>query len=277
MKLLFDSLWRAIAYGFRPEVILRTLVPLLLGVVVVTALCHWCWDAAVDQARYWVDVFPYTQPMLEWMGGGGAMQLRPVLAPLVLAVACTPLMVLLALLAVVQFLTPALARLVAGRRFTVLQAMQARAFLMTFLWCCGSCLMALVALMVSFPLWVIPPLWLVLPPLILGWLAQRVLVFAALVRHASREERILVSHAHRLTLFFMGVTCAYLTIAPGVLWVWMGGPRFASAFVILAPLAVALYTLLLAFSSLWFTHFCLAALRHIRTTMIGRAGPKETP
>ncbi|MFY8041750.1 MAG: hypothetical protein ACOVOD_02375, partial [Rhodoferax sp.] len=33
---------------------------------------------------------------------------------------------------------------------------------------------------------------------------------------------------------------------------------------VLVPLSIWLYTLIFAFSSLWFTHYCLAALQQLR-------------
>jgi hypothetical protein len=43
---------------------------------------------------------------------------------------------------------------------------------------------------------------------------------------------------------------------------------FAAAFVVLVPLAVWLYTLVFAFSSLWFSHFALAALAELRRSEV---------
>ena len=40
---------------------------------------------------------------------------------------------------------------------------------------------------------------------------------------------------------------------------------FAAAFFILVPLAIWIYTLVFAFSSLWFAHYCLAALERLRS------------
>jgi len=144
--------------------------------------------------------------------------------------------------------------------------LQGRAWLMTAVWLVGSCSLAIVALVVSFPLWAVPPLWMVVPPLILGWLTQRVLPFSALVSHASTEERVLICKEHQLRLFLMGVLCSYLAMVPSLLWVYAGGARIATAFIYMAPLAMGVYVFLFAFSSLWFIHYCLAALRQHRTT-----------
>ena len=60
----------------------------------------------------------------------------------------------------------------------------------------------------------------------------------------------------------MGVLSGYLGAAPGI--VWASGVVFAAAFVVLIPVAIWIYTLVFAFSSLWFAHFCLAALQQLR-------------
>ena len=53
-----------------------------------------------------------------------------------------------------------------------------------------------------------------------------------------------------------------LGAAPSI--VWASGTLFAAAFVILAPVAIWIYTLVFAFSSLWFAHYALAALEQLR-------------
>lgn len=42
------------------------------------------------------------------------------------------------------------------------------------------------------------------------------------------------------------------------------GALFAAAFVILVPVAIWIYALIFAFSSLWFSHYGLAALQALR-------------
>jgi hypothetical protein len=127
----------------------------------------------------------------------------------------------------------------------------------------GSTVVALVALVVSVPLWLVPPLILILPPLIWGWLTYRVMAFDALATHADEEERRTIFREHRLTLLGMGIFTGYLGAAPSL--VWASGVVFAAGFIILVPLAIWIYTLVFAFSSLWFAHYCLFALQSLRT------------
>jgi hypothetical protein len=203
----------------------------------------------------------------------GVGSLKMVLAPLIVIFAVTPVIVVLSLLLVALLMTPALTLLVAERRFMGLERKRGASFTFSLVWSLGSTLLALVALVVSLPLWLVPPLILVLPPLIWGWLTYRVMAFDALAEHASADERREIFRRHRVWLIGMGVLCGYLGAAPTL--VWASGALFAAAFVILVPLAIWIYTLLFAFSSLWFAHYCLAALQALRAEALVAASPAQ--
>jgi hypothetical protein len=183
-------------------------------------------------------------------------------APLIVIFALTPLIVLLSLLLVAIFMGPALSALVAERRFSQLERKHGSSLATSIAWSLGSTALALLALVVSLPLWLVPPLILILPPLIWGWLTYRVMAFDALSEYASTDERREIFRKHRPWLLGIGVLTGYLGAAPSI--VWASGALFAAAFVILVPLAIWIYTLVFAFASLWFAHYCLAALERLR-------------
>jgi hypothetical protein len=151
---------------------------------------------------------------------------------------------------------------VAERRFSQLERKHGGSLVTSIAWSLGSSLLALLALVISLPLWLVPPLILVLPPLIWGWLTYRVMAFDALSDHASSQERRELFRRHRMRLLGIGVLTGYLGAAPSILWA--SGALLAALFVILVPLAIWIYTLVFAFSSLWFAHYCLAALEALR-------------
>jgi hypothetical protein len=179
--------------------------------------------------------------------------------------------VVLSLLAVALMMTPALVSLVAERRFSQLEKKNGGTLIGGLFWALGSVLLAVVAMVVSMPLWLVPPLILVLPPLIWGWLTYRVMAYDALAVHASKQERREIFRRHRVTLLGMGVLAGYLGAAPSL--VWASGALFAAAFVVLVPVAIWIYTLVFAFSSLWFTHYVLAALQALRAEVSVSAMP----
>ncbi|MEO8542033.1 MAG: EI24 domain-containing protein [Burkholderiaceae bacterium] len=271
MNLLFDSFWRAAADCLRPRVIVLSMLPLVLMVALSLTLGYFYWDSALDGVRGLLEGSSLLTTLFEWLRGIGAEGLKTVLAPLIVVFAITPLIVLLSLLVVAILMMPSLVTMVAERRFGQLERKHGGSLLASLLWSLGSTMLALVALVVSIPLWLIPPLILVLPPLIWGWLTYRVMAFDALAEHASKPERLELLRRHRSSLLAIGVITGYLGAAPSLLWA--SGALFVVAFVILVPLAIWVYTLVFAFSSLWFTHYSLAALQDMRSAGNGAAVP----
>ena len=264
MKLFFDSFWRALAYCMHPRAMLLSLLPLLLMVVLAWGATYWFWDVAVGWVRTGLETSSIFAMVWHWFELFGAGDLKSVVAPLVVIFVMTPLLVVLSLFAVSFMMTPALVEWVASRRFVNLERKQGGTWSASLGWSLLSVLIALLVLLVTLPLWLVPPLAMVIPPLIWGWLTYRVLTFDVLAVHASREERLAITREYRLTLLGMGVLTGLLGAAPSL--VWASGALFAAAFVVLVPLAVWLYTLVFAFSSLWFAHFALAALAALRHT-----------
>jgi hypothetical protein len=121
---------------------------------------------------------------------------------------------------------------------------------------------ALLAFAVTLPLWWLPFMALLLPPLIWGWLTYRVMVYDVLAEHASQAERIELISRFRFQLLGIGVITGMMGAAPSL--IWASGALFAAAFVVLIPVAVWIYTLVFIFSSLWFAHFLIQALDELR-------------
>lgn len=262
MNLFLDSFWRALAYCVRPRVIALSFLPLVLMVALAMGLGYFYWEGALDWVRETLEASSIVNSMWSWLEGVGAGGLKMVLAPLIVIFAITPVIVVLSLLVVAVMMTPALTSLVAERRFPQLERKHGGSVAGSIFWSLGSTLLALIAMVVSIPLWLIPPLILVLPPLIWGWLTYRVMAFDAMAEHASQEERAEIFRRHRGWLLGIGVFCGYLGAAPTL--IWASGALLAAMFVILVPLAIWLYTLVFAFSSLWFAHYSLAALQVLR-------------
>jgi Etoposide-induced protein 2.4 (EI24) len=275
MKLFLDSFWRALAYCFRPRVIVLSFLPLVLMAALALGLGYYYWDSALQWVRAVLEASAIANTVWAWLQSVGAGNLQLVLAPLLVILVVTPLIVILSLLTVALLMTPALTMLVAERRFPQLERKRGGSVGLSLLWSLVSTLLALIALIISVPLWLVPPLILVLPPLIWGWLTYRVMAFDALAEHASGEERREIFRRHRLWLLGIGILCGYLAGVPSL--IWFSGALFAAAFVFLVPLAIWIYTLVFALSSLWFAHYCLAALQALRAEASASAVTVHTP
>jgi Etoposide-induced protein 2.4 (EI24) len=273
MKLLLDSFWRAAMYCLLPRVMWLSLLPLLLLTVVGSALGYFFWSDAVETVRLGLEGSGFFSTILDWFTRFGLQGFRTAVAPLVVIVVTTPVLILLVMLVVAFMMTPALISLVSKRRFPALARSQGNALLLLrgVAWSLGSTLLAGVLLVLSMPLWLIPPLVMILPPLIWGWLTYRVMSFDALSSHASIDERKAIMKEHRGGLLLIGIVTGYLGALPSLIWAL--GAMAAVFAVALLPVMLWLYTLVFAFSSLWFIHYCLAALEHDRATQISPNTP----
>jgi hypothetical protein len=262
MRLLIDSFWRAAAYCLHPRVIALSILPLVLMAALALGLGYFFWESSVAWMRAWLHGWPLFGTVMGWLQGLGFGGVQAAVAPLLLIALVTPLVVVLSLLLVAGLVTPSVVALVGERRFPRLEKRHGGSFFGSMFGALWATVAALVVLVLSIPLWLVPPLVLVLPPLIWGWLTYRVMSYDVLAEHASKAERTELMREHRLTLLILGVLTGYLGAAPALVWAW--GALTVVLAPVLVPVSVWLYTLVFAFSALWFTHYALAALEALR-------------
>ncbi|MDE2395476.1 MAG: EI24 domain-containing protein [Burkholderiales bacterium] len=262
MRGVLDSFWRAVAYCMLPRVLLLSLLPLLVAGGATLALGWLYWESAVALVRTTIEQLSVVTALLQWLDSIGMQALHALIAPLIVVALSVPVVVLATLLLVALAMTPAIVELVAARRFPDLERRHGGGWLQSLFWSLVSTLAAIVALVLSVPLWFIPPLVFVLPPMIWGWLTYRIFAFDVLAAHASANERRRVLRENRWPLFAIGIACGLLGAAPSLIW------ALGAATLIMAPLlavaSVWLYTAVFTFAACWFAHFALAALAAIR-------------
>ena len=97
-----------------------SLLPLILMAVIVTGLGAMYWEVAVNTVRTGLEDSAALGWAWTWLERVGLMNLKAVLAPLVIILVVTPVVMVMSLLAVSFMMTPALAPLVdtaAGHTF----------------------------------------------------------------------------------------------------------------------------------------------------------------
>ena len=251
MKDLLDAGWRAAVGCLHPRVILWSLLPLVLSGASVALLGWFYWEPAVGAVRQFLEQWSLLAALLQWLESVGGGALRALIAPIVVVALAVPTIVILHLLLVAWLMTPALVDLVARSRFPGLERRgSASAGWQGLAWSLGCTALALGVLLLSLPLWLVPPLALLIPPLVWGWLTARVLAFDTLCAHATSGER-------RLIVWALGAVA--LVLAPVVI-----------------VLSVWLYTLVFAFASLWFAHYTLLCLDRLRGVPAGEPPPPSS-
>jgi hypothetical protein len=275
MGAVVDAFWRAAAYCLHPRVILWSLAPLAIGGGLVFTLAWLYWERSVATVRAALDQLALLAAFMQWLDSVGAQAIHALLAPMIVVALVVPLVVLASLLLVALLMTPLLVALVARRRFPALERKRGASWWAGAAWALLCTAAALVALVASIPLWFVPPLVLLLPPLIWGWLTYRVFAFDALASHASAAERRQIMREQRWPLLTMGIVSGYVSAAPSMVWV------VSATTLIFAPLLVLvsvwLYTLAFAFAGCWFAHFGLAALERLRKAQAAAAAPAAAP
>lgn len=263
MKDLFDAFWRAALSCLHPRVILWSLLPMAVsGMVVLIAGWLW-WTPAVTAVGNVLEQWTLLSSLLSWIDPSGGGALRQVVAPMLVLALSIPAVVVLTLLVVAWVMTPAMVERVVSQRFPALERRGGlAAWGQGVVWSLGCTLLALCVLVLSLPLWLVPPLALLIPALVWGWLAARVFTFDTLSTHADAAERRWIAHHQRWPLLGIGIVSGLMGAVPSVVWAFGAlGIVFAP---FLAAVSVWLYTLVFAFATLWFAHFTLASLARLR-------------
>jgi hypothetical protein len=275
MKSLLDAFWRAVAYCLHPKVIGLSVLPLLIGAGLAIGLGWLYWEPAVAAVRSALESWSLVDAGLKLVESWFGASFRTMLGPLIVVLLAAPVIVVLSVLLVALLMVPAIVSLVSARRFAGLERKRGAGMIASVLWSLLCTLLATLALVVSLPLWFIPPLVMIVPPLIWGWLTYRVMAFDVLAEHADAAERRELMRRHHWQLLGIGVVSGYLGAAPSLVWA-LGA--FTLMFApILIGVSVWLYTLVFAFSALWFSHYLLAALTQLRAEVAVPAATTDAP
>jgi hypothetical protein len=263
-----DSLWRAAAYCLHPVVILLSFMPVVIMGAAAWFLARFYWEDALDAVMAW-EIIKQINSLLAGIGLG---KLHTLVGQLVVVMLATPVIVVGSLLLVTAMMAPWMVKLVAKRRFPGLEKLRGGTIVGSVFHALWVTLVAAVVMVFSMPLWLIPPLILILPPVIWGWLTYRVMSYDVLADHATRQERREIVRAHRWTLLGMGVLSGYVSMLPSMVW-GIGAALIYAPFVIVA--AIWIYTLVFAFTGLWFGHYLLSALADLREFRAREAKAQE--
>lgn len=159
------------------------------------------------------------QPLVKWL----ALSLfawteffGPVAAAILAAMMLLVAAVVTALVAIAVLAMPVIVEAVAARDFPTLERRRGGTFM-------GSLISALGAIAVFVPLWlltlpllVLPPAYIVADILLNAWLSRRLLPYDALSVHADRDELRAVIRSARGRLFRLGLVIAPLSLVPFV-------------------------------------------------------------
>lgn len=246
MERAFSALLRGMASQLRPAMLGLLVVPLVVALVFWVGIAWLAWDPLNEWLRgaifgssgvmHWIDA-----QAVRW--GFDGMQALVAFVVAILLVLPMPFVTALVVIGVIVM--PVVTRQLGNSSYP--DVMRRGSWSVTAsVWNALSSVAIFVAgYLLTMPLWLIPPLAIVVPWLWWSWLTARIMRFDSLVEHAAPAERRALIARHRRETFMLAGMLTVLNYIP---------PLF-----LLTPVL----------SALAFVHFSLAALRAERGGEIG--------
>ncbi|QET01291.1 MULTISPECIES: EI24 domain-containing protein [Cupriavidus] len=270
MNDILRAFGRALVSQFHPRMLALTVLPFVLATVLWGGLLWWGWEPIMNTTRLLLEGSVFTSwiyAALDWLN---LQSLRSVVAPLFVLMIAVPLVIASMLVFISLCSVPAVVRHL-ERSYPDLAKSHGGSVFGSVVASFGNTFVFLLLVIVTLPLWLVPPFFALIPPVLWGWLTYRVMTYDALAEHATAEERKTLMKRHRGALLMIGIAVGLLGSAPTLLWVWSAMIIFLFPVVLVGTLW--LYVLIFIFSALWFGHFCLRALAQLRAERVGAAPP----
>lgn len=261
MNDLIRSFGRALLSQLHPRMLFLTVMPFVVAVVVWGGVLYFGWDAMNGMARNAVEGWAFMGWIKSGLNAIGMAGLWSAIAPLLVITLLVPVIVVSILVLVSVASVPVVMRFL-DRSYPQLERRKGGSVLGSLTHALLCTLVVILVAVVTLPLWLIPPFFALIPPLLWGWLTYRLMTYDALADHATVEERRAIMQRYRLPLLGIGVAVGMLGSAPTLLWV--SSVVTIVLFPIIAIAVIWLYVLIFIFSALWFGHFCLRALARLR-------------
>jgi hypothetical protein len=272
MNDLLRSFGRALVSMLHPRMLFLTFAPFFVATIVWGVILWFSWQTLINWTHAWLNNSALTNTLYQFFDWAGFSALYPAIAPFLVIAAAIPLTVVSVLLLITMLAVPAVISYLSARQFASLELRRGGTWYGSLGHALSTTVICLVLLIITLPLWLIPPFFALIPPVLWGWLTYRVMTYDALALHASADERREIVRRHRWPLLLIGIVSGLLSSLPTFLWgasVWL---------VVFFPLVTAaviwVYSLILVFSALWFGHYCLRALERLR---VGQAGFPAIP
>ena len=275
LQQVFKSFGLALVGTMHPRMLWLSLRPFLIVSVVWGSLIWLAWTPALEALSVFLTTSIFTSWIQEGLIWAGFENARAWIAPLFFVMLIIPL-ITISLLVFIAFSTvPAIVRIVARQSaYHGLEAKRGGGLFGSLMYTLWSALICLALVMLTLPVWWVPPLVAVLPPLLWGWLTMRLMSYDVLAKHASTEERDLLIEKYRWSLLTMGVISGMLGAVPT--FFWATSALALVLFPVVSFVALWVYSLIFVFAALWFSHFLLDALQTLRQEELEKSLTVET-
>jgi hypothetical protein len=189
MNDLLRSFGRALASALHPRMLWLTFMPFVAATVGWGVILWFSWQTLIGATRGWLEGWSFTVTLYHLFDSLGFSGLHAAIAPFLVVAMTIPLIVVTVLLLIATLSMPAVIRFLSTRQFPGLEMRRGGTWYGSLGQALWTTLVCLVLLIVTLPLWLVPPFFALIPPLLWGWLTYRVMTYDALALHATRDER----------------------------------------------------------------------------------------
>ncbi|WP_255535037.1 EI24 domain-containing protein [Polynucleobacter sp. Nonnen-W13] len=264
MQQVFKSFGLALVGAMHPKMLLLSLRPFMIVSVLWGALIWLTWTPALEMLSTFLTASIFTGWIADGLIWAGFESARAWIAPLFFVMLLIPLISISLLVFIALTTVPTIVKVVTRQyAYKDIAKKKGGSLFGSFVYTLWSALICLVLVMLTLPVWWMPPLVAVLPPLLWGWLTMRLMSYDVLALHATAEERDILLHQHRWPLLAMGVISGVLGAVPT--FFWATSVLALVLFPIVSFVALWIYSLIFVFAALWFTYYLLEALKELRS------------
>lgn len=257
---------RAFLSQWHGKLLAMSLAPFLLAVGVWAVLLYFGLQPLIDAMHGLFAEHNLFTTSTSWLRSLGLGTLTAVVVPLISMLLLLPLMIMTALIFIGLIAMPVICRHVGLRHYPQLEQRHGGSLIGSVGTAVGGMLIFIGLWILTLPLYVFPPLAVLVQAMLWGWLTCRVMVYDVLADYASAEERRAILAEHRWRLLVIGMVSGAAGALPGA--IWLGGVMAVVFFPFLAAASIWLYVLVFIFTGLWFAYYCMEALARMRAQLV---------
>lgn len=214
MQEVLTAFGRAIVSQLHPKMLALLVVPFVLAIVFWALTAYWLWAPITGWLQGWFFDGGWLSRFDAWTASHGFSGFADWTVALFALLVVVPVMFATAVVLVAVLAMPMVVRHLGNGTYRDV-AREGSMALAPSVWnAVSTTLLFAVGYIASLPLWLIPPLALVVPWLWWSWLTARVMRFDSLVEHAGAGERAAAIVENRRSYFLLALLVTLLNYIP---------------------------------------------------------------
>lgn len=240
--LVSQAFKRALVSQLHPKMLAALFLPFIIAGLGVIVLLWGVWTPLTNYMNAHASDWDFVNTVDQWMLAAGLFSLKVYLTPILAAALLLPMAGILGIVIAAVFVMPIVLRHIGTRNYSDVMRQGKHATAVGAWNALWVGLIFVVGWVLTMPLWLIPPLAVLLPIFWWAYAFNRMLRVDALVEHATGPERRLLWRRHNGKYWLIGLLVGLLNLFPPA---WL---------------------ILPVFSALVFGHFSLEVLRQQRNS-----------